>query len=135
MYSKKLKTIVQLSIVVCLIAFASCKKLELRFFQITVDSMSFPDTAFCAPDSVAFHVYGYIGPNNCYQFFDINFYLLENNDVVIEAVGEKTKNKGCGGGDSLLDRTFYCIFETPGVYTFYDINKTNIELGKIVVLP
>ena len=135
MYSKKLKTIAQLSIVVCLIAFASCKKLELRFFQITVDSMSFPDTAFCTPDSVALHLYGYIGPNDCYQFFDIHFYWLENDDVVIEVVGEKTKNKDCGGGNSLLDHTFYLTFKYPGKYTFYDINKSDVELGRIVVFP
>jgi len=136
MYFKKLKTAAQLMIVVCVIAFASCKKTEYLYFSIIIDKISIPDTVHIS-DSFNVHLYGYIGPTKCYVFEGANFLTIDTraqNEIFIEAIG-KQNTKDCGGGDSILDDEIVVWFKELGEFIFYDINKQDVELGRIVVIP
>ena len=133
---KKLKTVAQLLIVVGLIAFAACKKTEYPYFSITIDRITMPDKVHVM-DSFKIHLYGYIGPTQCYVFDGVNFLTVETrapNEIFLEAVG-KQNTKDCGGGESLLDDEIVAWFKELGEFIFYDINKPDVELGRIVVIP
>ena len=144
MKSKKIKTVAQLLIVVCLVAFASCKKTEQKYFRITVDRISVPDIARCEPDSIGIQLFGYIGPNKCHVFdYAIVYRKSENKNnidgyysLIIEAYGEKINDGICREEDSLLDEIIYIFIpeEDKGEYTLYDYHAPDIELGKIEVI-
>ena len=127
MKSENLKTVAQL-LVVCLIAFASCKKVEQKYFRITVDSIELPDIARCEPDSIGIRIFGYIGPNKCYIFNDYGVYRksqIKDNvgyySLIIEVYGEKINDGVCREEDSLLDEIIYILIpeeDKGGVFTF-----------------
>ena len=144
MYSKKLRTAAQLLIVVCLIGFASCKKVEQKHFRIKVDSISVPDIARCEPDSIGIQIFGYIGPNKCHVYDDYLVYRKSQNkddivgyySIILEVYGEKINDGVCREAESLLDEIVYIFIkeEDKGEYTVYDYHQPDIELGKIVVI-
>jgi len=132
MKSKNLKTAAQL-LIVCLIAFAACKKEKSDYFRITVNSISAPAIGRCVPDSIPIRLHGYIGPNKCHVFEEALFVLGAQNNIIIDAYGKKVGGT-CGSEESFLDDVVYIFISNPGIYTFYDYNKPDIELGKIEVI-
>ena len=123
---KKLKTAAQLFVVVCIIAFASCKKEQReKPFDIKIDRIEiWHESAVArADDTIKIRLYGYIGPNKCYKlYYDPLFYQEGNtNNYRIEAFGIYEANENgtpCNPVESLLDHElifFPKAFE-PGWY-------------------
>ena len=146
MKSKKLKTVAQLLIVVCLIAFASCKKFKTeKPFIITIDyiEITFDGAVprIDREDSISIRLHGVIGPDQCHKLY--GFPLLyedqkypNTNRYIIEVYGIYEENENgnpCTLKESILDYEMVIFPETPGTYTFYDYNKPEEELGSVVV--
>ena len=136
MYFKKLKTAAQLIIVVFIIAFASCKKTEHPYFLTTINKITMPDTVHVL-DSFKIRLYSHIGPSRCYVLGEVNFYWIDTEGPYKIFITAFVKNNGndCGKGESFVDDEIDYYFDIPGKYTFYDLNKKNVELGRIVVIP
>jgi len=109
MHSKKLKTLALL-VAFCLIVFASCNKPPKEvFFGIPVDSIAIvgimldgffydlpPSNMVSVGDSVIINLYGTIGHNQCYVYYDNKSYTLDDNstEVLVELYGTKIHNDG-----------------------------------------
>ena len=145
MKSKKLKTVAQLLIVVCIIAFASCKKEKEKPFDITIDDIEiiFESAIARADDTIKFRLLGYIGPNQCYKLIEegILFYRDRGNefDYIFEALGIYEENKNgmpCDPKESLLDYmiVIYPDQFKPGEYIF-KVKRSDafVEIKRLVI--
>ena len=153
MYSKNLKTVAQLLMVVCLVVIAfvaSCKKTEERnTFPITITSIDiWHDGASVYlsqagetedKDTIFIRLNGSIGPNECYELYNVLLYTQQNtkNKHIIEAEGIQNKPKAgsiCVPNESILDHTLYIWFTEEaeiGEHIFY--TKDMRELGRVNV--
>ena len=149
MYSKKIKTVVQLLIIVGIVAFASCKKTsKTEYFRIAVDSMSIQGIVHL-DDSVSVFLYGYIGPTQCHVFANDKLFLPTKTiseseyKVTIEAFGTQVDGF-CGPDSSFFSHEIKLYFTEEqqengmssfgrGVYSFYDYFKPDVLLGKIEI--
>ena len=143
MKSKKLKTVAQL-LIVCLIAFAACKKSEkVETFEIKIDyiEITFNGAVAHVDDSISIRLHGHIGPNQCYKLAYLPYFYLDpkaqdTNRHIFEVYGIYEENKNgnpCAPTESLLDHEIKVVFREPGIYTFYDINDPDTKLGEIDV--
>ena len=142
MKSKKLKTVTQLLIVVCFIAFASCKKNKTeKPFKIKIDYIEITHDGAVAhvDDSISIRLHGYIGPNQCYKLYYMPYFYEDPgypNRCIFEIYGIYEENENgypCTPTESLLDYELKFVPETPGTYTFYDINDPDTKLGEVDV--
>ena len=147
MYSKKIKTVAQLLIVVCLVVFASCKKTKsIELLDIVIDNMEIKGVTLDGDlsdvkynivyvgDSVVIGFNGTIGPTKCYVLYD--FILsrpFEPTEIFVEAWGTIEDRDGCKLEESLLNHTITVVFEAQGTYNFYDHNQSDKKLGEIIV--
>jgi len=147
MKSKNLKTAAQL-LVVCLIAFAACKKgLTYEYFRIKIDEITVDGLLvdgeiheykwIYVGDSVVIRFHGVIGPNVCHEFgyFDLNV-LEQPTKIEVQAWGKKFDDGNCHLTleKPLLDDYVVVIpFKDPGTYTFYDFLQPDVELLTIEV--
>ena len=158
MYSKKIKQVAQLLIVVCLgviVFVASCNKTEKsNTFPIMIESieiwydgaqvhLSYPEEGIY--DTVFVRLQGYIGPNECHElYYYPTLYTQQGtkNKHIIEAWGIQTKPKDgsmCIPNISYLDciiGIFFTEDEGTGEHFFYTKNKSGnlVELGSVVVV-
>ena len=135
MTSKKLKTGVQLLIVVCFIAVYSCKKLNNDwYFIVEIESTSLPNTAYVG-DSVSIFLKGYLGPTSCHIFGGAYLYFQDDTTVVIEAWGTQDDLQFvCYEEESYFDHEVKVLFEEPAEYTVVTMKSDNlVEVGKITI--
>jgi len=137
MKTEKLKTAAQLLIIVCIIAFVSCKKERTKYIKVKIDRIEITHDGASAhvDDSVSIRIYGTLEP--CYEFdpYPLLYFNPSNeNDVIIEAFGVKTNKENCHMiGKTLFDYEGKIVFEKPGVYTFHDILQPDVKLGEVEV--
>ena len=157
MYSKKIKQVAQLLIVVCLgviVFVASCNKTEKsNTFPIMIESieiwydgaqvhLSYPEEGIY--DTVFVRLQGYIGPNECHELYDYPILYTQSgtkNKHIIEAWGIQTKPKdgsGCIPNESRLNHVLKIFFtenEGAGEHIFYTENKSGdlVELDRVEV--
>ena len=161
MKSKKIKTVAQLLIVVCLVAFAlstnSCNKKDKReIFRIKLDSITFEGVrdgygftykpaTITVEDSIVIRLYGKIGPNQCYVLDrdpPVYFDSIDASKIICEPEGRKIDDGICmyKEGESFLDHIVIIVFKDPytdeplpGVYAFYDYTDPDTKLLEIEV--
>jgi len=145
MKTEKLKTAAQLLIIVCIIAFASCKKDKEKPFDIMIDDIEiiFESAVARADDTIKFRLLGYIGPNQCYKLVEERtlFYPDPKGtefDYIFEVFGIYEENKGmpCEVRESLLDCMIVIYpnqFE-PGEYIF-KVKRSDafVEIKRLVI--
>ena len=108
--------------------------IEQESFIAKIEGVFAPSIAF-VDDPVPVHIYGYLGPTSCYTFDYAEFFLQDNNNVLIEAFGIlESGDVDCKNTTSIFNDELNVVFPASGEYTFVTMwSNTLTELGKIVI--
>ena len=103
-------------------------------FDATIDGIYAPPTAF-ATDTVPVHIFGRLGVTDCYIFDNAEFYMQDNNIVLLKAKGiQKSGDIVCSAALPVFNHELSVVFPVSGKYTFVTMQSNKlVEVGKIEI--